>query len=40
MKRPAKRKAKVARKRKPAKVGYAVADDGCWTLPPKKRRRK
>lgn len=32
----------MAKKRKPRKrkPGFVVADDGCWTLPPKPKRSK
>lgn len=33
-------KPKPRRKVKPAKVGYEVADDGCWVLAKKPKRKR
>jgi hypothetical protein len=33
-------KPKPDKAKRPAKVGYVVGDDGCFELPPKKRKRR
>lgn len=40
MKRKKPSKPKRAKAKRPAKPGYVVGDDGCFELPPKKKRSR